>query len=70
VSARGRAAILLSVPVLALGASGCIGDGEEDDATQPTTERPDSPGNDLPPAPGSPEEQFERFCEQNPGACG
>lgn len=30
---------------------------------------PDSPENDTPPPPGSPAEQFENFCEQNPGAC-
>jgi hypothetical protein len=30
----------------------------------------DSPSNDKPPEPGSPEEQFENFCKQNPGACG
>jgi hypothetical protein len=29
----------------------------------------DSPQNDIPPEPGSPEERFERFCDQNPGAC-
>jgi len=37
----------------------------------PDTNRPprDSPENDTPPEPGSPEERFEQFCEQNPGAC-
>ena len=30
----------------------------------------DSPTNDKPPAPGSPEEAFEKACEQNPAACG
>jgi hypothetical protein len=30
----------------------------------------DSPSNDKPPDPGSPEEQFENFCKENPGACG
>jgi hypothetical protein len=103
VNARGRAAILLAAPVLALGAAGCIGgDDEADDiqpsisepgavesvpaetATEPTgpsttttpgggtggAGKPDSPTNDTPPKPGSPEEQFERFCDQNPGACG
>ena len=29
----------------------------------------DTPQNDAPPAAGSPAERFERFCEQNPGAC-
>lgn len=33
-------------------------------------EAPDSAGNDKPPDPGSPEQQFEQFCEQNPQACG
>jgi hypothetical protein len=34
---------------------------------QPPTE--DTPQNDTPPPTGSPAERFERFCEQNPGAC-
>lgn len=29
----------------------------------------DSPENDTPPEPGSPEERFEQFCTENPGAC-
>jgi hypothetical protein len=29
----------------------------------------DSPENDTPPEPGSPEERFEQFCAENPGAC-
>ncbi|MBM3666123.1 MAG: hypothetical protein FJW90_01345 [Actinobacteria bacterium] len=33
-------------------------------------DKPDSASNDKPPDPGSPEEQFENFCKQNPGACG
>jgi hypothetical protein len=100
VSARGWAAILLSLSALALAASGCGGDDEgdktepsisvpqtveptiettTDPATSPTAtapggkldpRQPDSPTNDVPPPAGSPEEQFERFCEQNPGACG
>jgi hypothetical protein len=32
--------------------------------------KPDSPTNDIPPEPGTPEAKFEQFCEQNPGACG
>jgi hypothetical protein len=32
--------------------------------------QPDSPTNDVPPPPGSPQEQFEQQCEQNPEACG
>jgi hypothetical protein len=31
---------------------------------------PDSPTNDVPPPPGSPQEQFEQQCRQNPEACG
>jgi len=61
VSARGWAAIVLSLSALALGASGCGGD-DEDETTEPTISAP-------PPA-GSPQEQFERFCQQNPQACG
>jgi hypothetical protein len=30
----------------------------------------DGPANDKPPDPGSPEEAFENFCKENPGACG
>ena len=30
----------------------------------------DSPENDVPPEPGSPEAEFEQFCEENPEACG
>ena len=30
----------------------------------------DSPSNDKPPAPGSPEEAFEKDCQANPGKCG
>jgi hypothetical protein len=29
----------------------------------------DSPGNDVAPEPGSPQDQFEDFCDQNPEAC-
>jgi hypothetical protein len=32
--------------------------------------KPDTPENDVPPPPGSPQEAFERMCEQNPSACG
>jgi hypothetical protein len=52
--------------------------------TEPTTTKPpktggtpsydpgkaDTPENDVPPPPGSPQEAFERQCEQNPAACG
>jgi hypothetical protein len=32
--------------------------------------QPDSPANDVPPPAGSPQEAFEKQCEQNPEACG
>jgi hypothetical protein len=32
--------------------------------------KPDSPANDVPPAPDTPEAKFEEFCEKNPAACG
>jgi hypothetical protein len=32
--------------------------------------QPDSEANDVPPPPGSPQEAFEKQCEQNPQACG
>jgi hypothetical protein len=31
---------------------------------------PDSPTNDVPPPAGSPQEAFEKQCQQNPSACG
>ncbi len=37
---------------------------------KPDPSKPDGPANDLPPAPGSPEEAFEQACKQNPAACG
>ena len=35
----------------------------------PAPVTPDSPDNDTPPPAGSEAEQFENFCEENPGAC-
>jgi hypothetical protein len=32
--------------------------------------KPDSATNDVPPPAGSPQERFEKQCEQNPAACG
>jgi ABC-type glycerol-3-phosphate transport system substrate-binding protein len=32
--------------------------------------KPDSETNDVPPPAGSPQEAFEKQCEQNPAACG
>jgi hypothetical protein len=40
-------------------------------STQPPARTaPDSPQNDRPPPAGSPAERFEKFCNENPGACG
>jgi len=44
--------------------SGSGGRGSYDPA------KPDTPENDVPPPPGSPQEAFEQMCEQNPAACG
>ena len=30
----------------------------------------DSPENDIPPEPGSAAERFEKYCDENPEACG
>jgi hypothetical protein len=38
-------------------------------APTPAPVTPDSPDNDTPPPAGSEAEQFENFCEENPGAC-
>jgi hypothetical protein len=32
--------------------------------------KPDSATNDVPPPAGTPQERFEKQCEQNPAACG
>jgi hypothetical protein len=32
--------------------------------------KPDTPENDVPPPSGSPQEAFEKMCEENPEACG
>lgn len=32
--------------------------------------QPDSADNDVPPEPGSPQEAFEQYCDENPKACG
>jgi hypothetical protein len=39
-------------------------------ASAPGAGQQDGPQNDVAPRPGSPEERFEQFCEQNKGACG
>jgi hypothetical protein len=36
----------------------------------PATQQQDSPENDSPAPKGSPAEKFEKFCDENPGACG
>ena len=38
--------------------------------TQPDPGQADTPENDVPPPSGSPQDQFEQFCKQNPEACG
>ena len=38
--------------------------------TKVNPSKPDSPTNDVPPEPGTPESKFEQYCNQNPGACG
>jgi hypothetical protein len=39
--------------------------------TAPPASKPqDSPENDSPAPKGSPAEKFEKFCDENPGACG
>jgi hypothetical protein len=32
--------------------------------------KPDSPQNDVPAQQGTPQGNFEQYCNQNPGACG
>ena len=45
--------------------------GDDGGATAPDQQAPqDSPQNDTPPPPGSEAERYEKFCDQNPGACG
>jgi hypothetical protein len=44
------------------------GSGSGRDTYDPA--QPDTPENDVPPPPGSPQEAFEQMCEQNPAACG
>ena len=36
----------------------------------PRTQTEDTPQNDTPPPKGSPADKFEKFCDENPGACG
>ncbi len=39
-------------------------------ATPKPRTTPDGPGNDTPAAPDSPAGRFEKYCNENPGACG
>jgi cytoskeletal protein RodZ len=32
--------------------------------------QPDSSTNDVPPEPGTPQQGYEQYCKDNPGACG
>ena len=50
--------------------TGGDGEGGVSGGTSYDPDAPDSSSNDKPPAPGSPEEAFEKACEQNPAACG
>ena len=48
-------------------------DGGGTGGTSPPSAKPgkqDSAANDTPPPAGSPQEAFEKECEQNPAACG
>jgi hypothetical protein len=45
--------------------------GPSGGTTAPATpQQQDSPENDSPAPKGSPAEKFEKFCDENPGACG
>ncbi len=44
--------------------------GESGGTPSQERQQQDSPQNDTPPPRGSPEERFENFCKENPGACG
>jgi hypothetical protein len=47
---------------------GTTATGEGDKTYDPN--QPDSATNDVPPAAGSPQAQFEQQCRKNPSACG
>jgi hypothetical protein len=51
-------------PVTTLTTPTTAPDGKPVDPNQP-----DNPENDVPPPSGSPQENFEEFCKQNPEAC-
>jgi hypothetical protein len=46
------------------------GNGGTGPPSHPNPNQPDSETNDVPPPAGSPQEAFEKQCEQNPQACG
>jgi hypothetical protein len=46
------------------------GSGGTSPPTGANPNKPDSETNDVPPPAGSPQEAFEKQCEQNPEACG
>jgi hypothetical protein len=46
------------------------GSGGTSPPTGANPSKPDSETNDVPPPAGSPQEAFEKRCEQNPEACG
>jgi hypothetical protein len=48
--------------------TGTSGNGRSGKSFDPS--QPDSQTNDVPPPAGSPQEAFEKHCEQNPQACG
>lgn len=55
-----------SVPEATITEPSTVPDGGT--TTDPGVE--DSPENDVPPPPGSPQEAFEQACKKNPAACG
>ena len=54
--------------------TGTTGNGNGNGGVGPPSKanpnQPDSATNDIPPPAGSPQEAFEKQCEQNPQACG
>jgi hypothetical protein len=50
--------------------TGTTGNGGTGAPSRANPNEPDSATNDVPPPPGSPQEKFEKQCEQNPQACG
>lgn len=56
----------IDVPGVAITTPGA----EPGSGTGVTPEQLDTKENDLPPEPGSPQDAFEKFCRENPDACG